>query len=205
MSPRFIVPIIGATAILMLAPAGAQDPSAEQPISADELKALVGDIQPQSSAALFLPLSALENPEVAASISPVAVDAESGVAIDGYDPVGYFTRKEATLGSEEFTATHEGAIYHFASAENRDLFLKDPERFAPAYGGYCTHSLAHGNLTPGNPNHWTIHGDRLFLTRNAASTKEFRAESARIAETAQSNWEVSPLASSDNYNIRAHQ
>ena len=56
------------------------------------------------------------------------------VAIHGYDPVAYFTESKPVAGKAKFTATHEGAIYRFSSAENRDLFNQDAERVADRTG-----------------------------------------------------------------------
>jgi len=58
------------------------------------------------------------------------------VAIDGYDTVAYFTEKKAVKGSVKFSHMYKDAIWHFASAENRDRFVSDPKRYAPQYGGY---------------------------------------------------------------------
>ena len=68
-------------------------------------------------------------------IKPVNVTAD-GIAIKGYDTVSYHTEGRATKGSSEFFHTWNDAKWHFASAENRDLFAADPKRYAPQYGGY---------------------------------------------------------------------
>jgi YHS domain-containing protein len=60
-----------------------------------------------------------------------------GVAIDGTDPVSYFTEGKPVEGSRDITADWNGATWRFASAANRDMFLAEPEKFAPQYGGYC--------------------------------------------------------------------
>ena len=59
-----------------------------------------------------------------------------GVAIKGYDAVAYFTESAAVKGSEEFVHQWNEAEWHFASAENRDLFAADPERYAPKHDGF---------------------------------------------------------------------
>jgi hypothetical protein len=59
-----------------------------------------------------------------------------GVAIDGYDTVAYHTEGLAVKGRHEFSHNWNDAKWYFASADNRDLFAADPERFAPQYGGY---------------------------------------------------------------------
>ena len=57
-------------------------------------------------------------------------------AIDGYDPVAYFVSNAPTKGTKAYTHKWNGADWYFASAENRDLFMANPEKFAPRYGGY---------------------------------------------------------------------
>ena len=59
-----------------------------------------------------------------------------GVAIRGYDPVAYQTEGRALKGKKEFFYDWNDATWRFASAENRDLFAADPERYATQYGGY---------------------------------------------------------------------
>ena len=59
-----------------------------------------------------------------------------GVAIKGYDTVAYHTEGRAVKGKSEFAYTWNDAKWYFASAENKELFAADPERYAPQYGGY---------------------------------------------------------------------
>lgn len=58
------------------------------------------------------------------------------VAIKGYDTVAYFTMGEPVKGKKDFETTWKGAKWRFATAEHRDLFTADPEKYAPQYGGY---------------------------------------------------------------------
>jgi len=61
---------------------------------------------------------------------------DDGVAIKGYDSVAYHTEGRAVKGRTQFSYKWNDAEWHFASAENRDLFAASPDRFAPQYGGY---------------------------------------------------------------------
>ena len=65
---------------------------------------------------------------------PVCQTAEG--AIDGYDPVAYFVSNAPAKGAKAYTHTWNGAPWYFVTAENRDLFKADPEKYAPRYGGY---------------------------------------------------------------------
>ena len=57
-----------------------------------------------------------------------------GVAIEGYDPVAYFTRNKAVKGKKELAVYNQGATYYFSSAENKELFKKNPAQYEPQYG-----------------------------------------------------------------------
>ncbi|MEM1302255.1 MAG: YHS domain-containing (seleno)protein [Pseudomonadota bacterium] len=96
------------------------------------------------------------------------VYAEDGVAINGYDPVAYFTESQPVEGSAEFTADHDGATFRFASAANRDTFAADPAAYAPQYGGYCAYAVSRGYTATTSPNAWTVHEGKLYLNFNRA-------------------------------------
>ncbi|MEO1705790.1 MAG: YHS domain-containing (seleno)protein, partial [Pseudomonadota bacterium] len=90
------------------------------------------------------------------------------VAINGYDPVAYFTEEKPVEGSAEFTADYMGATFRFASAENRDTFAADPEAYAPQYGGYCAYAVSRGYTATTSPRAWTVHEGKLYLNFNRA-------------------------------------
>lgn len=86
-----------------------------------------------------------------------------GNAIEGYDPVAYFTEGRPVEGSSDFEYEWMGATWRFANAENRDLFAADPETYAPAYGGYCAYGVAQGYKPGIDPDAWAIVDGRLYL------------------------------------------
>lgn len=87
----------------------------------------------------------------------------SGVAIRGYDTVAYHTQGVAIPGSDSFTASWRGANWKFGSAEHRDLFVADPEKYAPRFGGYCAYGVAFGSLLKIEGDQWVIVDGRLYL------------------------------------------
>ena len=102
---------------------------------------------------------------VAQAASPSVFNTD-GVAINGYDPVAYFTETRPVVGLASFTADWEGATLRFASAENRDMFLADRARFTPNFGGYCAYAASLGYLAPTSPDAWTVFEDQLYLNAN---------------------------------------
>lgn len=93
------------------------------------------------------------------------VDA-AGVAMKGFDAVAYFTMAKPTKGTAEFVAQHNGATFRFASAANRDTFIKSPEKYAPQYGGYCAMGVAYNGKFDIDPDAWKIENDKLYLNKD---------------------------------------
>jgi YHS domain-containing protein len=113
-----------------------------------------------------------------------------GLALAGYDPVAYFTEGEPTKGSAEFTATVDGATYRFANADHRAAFEDDPERYLPAYGGYCAFGLAMGQKVGSDPEVWEIVDGQLYLNVNQDVQDRWEANIPGFVETADHNWNV---------------
>jgi YHS domain-containing protein len=67
-----------------------------------------------------------------------------GVALEGYDPIAYFTDGKPQKGDANIEATYNGALYHFTSQAHREMFEKAPSKYAPAYGGYCGYAASIG-------------------------------------------------------------
>jgi YHS domain-containing protein len=99
----------------------------------------------------------------AAADGVVNASSFTGTAIEGTDPVAYFTEGRPVEGASAFAHEWRGATWYFASAENRDRFAADPERYAPQYGGYCAWAVAHGYTAKIDPEAWKIVDGRLYL------------------------------------------
>lgn len=112
----------------------------------------------------------------------------SGLALQGYDAVGFFTAGQPLLGIAAFTSTHQGATYRFATAEHKALFDRDPAKYAPAYGGYCAYGVAKNALAPVEISTWQLVEGRLTLNKNADIKKAFDADVAGHTRDARANW-----------------
>jgi hypothetical protein len=106
------------------------------------------------------------------------------VAIKGYDPVAYFTQNEAVKGSEEFSYRWLGATWHFASAEHRDLFAREPVRYAPQYGGHCADGVSFGTITTNiDPEAWRIIEGKLYLNYDPGAADGFEKNATKVANS----------------------
>lgn len=135
----------------------------------------------------LVPAAAL-TPSAYAAEDPVYTGLFSNLAVQGYDPVAYFTVGEPVQGRREFTTEYMGANFRFASQENLDLFLADPEAYAPQYGGYCAWAVSQGYTAKGDANHWAIVDDRLYLNYNADVQSDWNEDREAFISTADENW-----------------
>ena len=173
------------------APAAAQNQSPIEAAYENDRAALQASLEAAAEpthAVLFLSVSSLQDTDVAEGFSPMSRKPQTNIAIEGYDPVGYFAGQKSMKGSPDFTVQYHGAVFYFASAENRDRFAANPSRFAPAYGGYCTATIAKGVLTTDDPVNWTLHGNRLYLASSPSTQKSLRENLAYTIESADRYW-----------------
>jgi YHS domain-containing protein len=109
-------------------------------------------------------------------------------AIDGYDPVAYFTQGAAVPGNADFAYQWVDTTWHFVSAEHRDRFVTDPEKYAPAYGGYCAWAVAEGKVAGVDPEMWHIENGRLYLNFSARTNRRFLEDVSGNISRADANW-----------------
>ena len=124
----------------------------------------------------------------ASAVEPVNKTFFGGVAIDGYDPVAYFEQGEPVEGSRSHTHEWQGATWRFASAENRDLFVADPEKYAPQYGGYCAWAVSQGKTAGIDPDAWKIVDGKLYLNYNSKIQKRWEGDVPGNIAAADRNW-----------------
>ena len=92
------------------------------------------------------------------------------------------------FGKLEFATQYDGADWHFFNQANMDLFLTNPELFAPQYGGYCAWAVAKGKLAPGNPDYWHVEDGRLFFNYNARVKRRWQKKQAKHIQKADQHW-----------------
>ena len=112
----------------------------------------------------------------------------SGLALRGYDPVAYFTQGQPVMGDASLALSYKGGTYHFASAEHQQMFVENPERFLPQYGGYCAYGTAVGAKVDGDPNLWTIVDDKLYLNITRSIDRVWHRNKPRYISDANKNW-----------------
>lgn len=123
-----------------------------------------------------------------ASAASLINGADSGPALDGYDTVAYFTDARPVKGDKTFSTHYAGATWLFSSAEHRDLFIANPQSYAPQYGGHCALATAHGGVASGDPTRWNIVDKKLYLNTNMFANQIWKTNIPDNINKADSNW-----------------
>jgi YHS domain-containing protein len=113
---------------------------------------------------------------------------KTGVAIQGYDPVAFFTGNKPVKGTDAFVRRYNGAVYFFASKENRDLFAKDPAKYEPAFGGYCAYGVSRDKLVEIDVDAFQIVDGRLLLQYSKGVRDDFNKDQKGSLAKADANW-----------------
>ena len=111
-----------------------------------------------------------------------------GIAINGIDPVAYFTQARPVAGDPGITADYRGAAWRFVSAANRDAFAADPVKYGARFGGYCAYAASKGYLAPTIPEAWTVYEDRLYLNANLRARELWLRDIPGNIAKAEKNW-----------------
>lgn len=134
-------------------------------------------------------LAAVRVEAQAATLQPInTLGSSDGVAIRGYDPVAYFRDSGPRPGKPEFSVRHGGAVWRFASAEHKALFEADPERYLPAYGGFCAYGTSRGYLVKIEPEAWSIVDGRLYLNYDLGVRETWARRTKTYIARADGNW-----------------
>ena len=123
-----------------------------------------------------------------AAAPATVTDPETGLAINGFDPVAYFTEATPRPGRPDMEYRRNGVTWRFRSEGNRAAFADDPNVYAPQFGGYDPVAIARGASVPGHPLFWFVTGQRLYLFYSKEARAEFAAQPQNVLVQAQRRW-----------------
>ncbi len=110
-------------------------------------------------------------------------------AVQGYDVVTYHTGKRPVRGNGNFVATHDGATYQFSSKENLKTFQSNPDKYVPAFNGYCAFGVSVGKKFIGDPEVWRVIDGKTYLNLDTSIQHEWLKDVPGRIKTANSKWE----------------
>lgn len=109
-------------------------------------------------------------------------------AMGGYDPVALRREGRAVAGAAAIYTYWRGKMWHFASEDNRAVFEANPRAYIPGFDGLCPIALTEGRPSLGDPLHFVIIGDRIYLTRSETARRRLLADPRAVLMAAKANW-----------------
>ena len=117
-----------------------------------------------------------------------AIFSTEGKAIKGYDPVAFFNQSNAVIGADSLSYTWQDATWLFSTRANLELFIKDPEKYAPQYGGYCAYGTSQGHKAPTQTDTWSIVNDKLYFNYNKKVQEMWTKDQQALIQKANKQW-----------------
>jgi YHS domain-containing protein len=143
---------------------------------------------------LFLVAFLVRGIEAQTAVRTKQFNLEKGLAIQGYDPVAYFTQNKAVKGIKQFAALADGITYYFSNTTNKDLFIKDYKKYEPQYGGWCAYAMGDSNeKVEIDPETFKIINGKLFLfyhTWISNTLTKWNKDEVNLKAKADKNWAI---------------
>jgi YHS domain-containing protein len=124
-----------------------------------------------------------------------AAHAEGGtevatVGVGGYDTVSYFKGSGPVRGNGRYTAEYQGVTYLFSNEANKNAFEKEPQKYLPAFGGYCAYGVAIEKKFWGDPQVWEIVDGTLYLNLDKSIQQKWDEDKPGYIKKADGNWDA---------------
>jgi len=123
-----------------------------------------------------------------AAARDIEVNAQTGLAISGFDPLSYFVDHKPLMGKPDLELNRKGTIWQFRNPGNRAAFAAHPEVYKPRFGGFDPVAIARGASVPGHPLIWAVVRERLYLFYDDEARSAFLADPGRVIATAERKW-----------------
>jgi len=111
--------------------------------------------------------------------------------LEGYDPVSYFDGKPVE-GKSELKTDYKGIVYTFSSAVNLNKFKFSPEKYEPAYGGWCAYAMGESGVKVKiDPETYKIIDGKLYLFYNFWTNntlKDWNKNEKALKSRGDQNW-----------------
>lgn len=137
---------------------------------------------------LFALLLLVCTPALEARLPDIFVEPNSGIGAEGYDVTTYQDQLEPMKGSSQYSLEYQGVTWYFVSDETRERFALDPEKYLPAYGGYCAWAVSHGKNTGGRPDLWFVYKERLYFFCSQSALDQWLEDPDYYIGLSEQNW-----------------
>ena len=112
---------------------------------------------------------------------------KNGLALEGYDVVSYFLN-QPLKGSSIFSHNYQELEWRFANQQNLDLFVNNPAKYLPQYGGFCAFGAANGYKAKPKMSSYHVAEEKLYLNFSDYVQERWLQEKAEKIIMADQKW-----------------
>lgn len=116
--------------------------------------------------------------------------ANSVIGARGYDLTTFFSSEKPAHGTGHHVATYDGVDYLFTSDENKKAFEANPQKFLPAFGGYCAFGASVGKKFVADPDVYDIVDNKLYFNLDTKIRAIWAKDIAGNIQKAETNWKT---------------
>jgi len=109
-------------------------------------------------------------------------------ALGGYCPVAYVAMNKAVKGDAAYSSERNGHTYLFANGDAKKMFDSAPEKYLPAYDGWCATAVARGMKVASDPTLFSVTNGRAYLFSNAEAKAMFDKDPGGTITKADAGW-----------------
>ncbi|MCV6605633.1 MAG: hypothetical protein OIF34_10025 [Porticoccaceae bacterium] len=106
----------------------------------------------------------------------------------GVDPVAFIKTGNRLHGSARYAEVHDGTAYYFNTEANRAAFKKNPRKYMPQNGGFCTFGVSVGKKFDGDPRYAAVIDNKLYFFLNEEIFNAFQKDRKGTIKKARANW-----------------
>ncbi len=114
----------------------------------------------------------------------------SVVGAGGYDLTTYFSSEKPARGNGHHSAVVDGVTYLFTSEENKQRFQQAPEKYLPAYGGYCAYGASIGKKFTADPDVYDVVDGKLYFNLDSKIRGLWSKDINGYIKQANANWKA---------------
>lgn len=127
-----------------------------------------------------------------AGLSPVNAVSDGDdkhLMLFGHDVVSYFTENTHRLGSRDIKSVYKNVTFRFSKAEHKALFDREPEKYIPQFGGYCSNGIVYAIPWGGDADTWRIMNNKLYIFGGKGSRDAFMLHPEANLKLAHKYWD----------------
>jgi YHS domain-containing protein len=127
--------------------------------------------------------------------------ADERLMLEGHDAVAYFASNVAVKGEPAINLVHEGVTWRFATDTNKAEFLRNPQKYMPQFGGYCSNGINYAipGGGGGGPNTWRIYRGKLYVFGGQSARDHFEMDTELNLQRAHQYWESDVAGSNPTF------